>query len=207
MPTHRTTQFARVCQQAILGPWHRTRTVKTVFKPHLVKDLTDVILPGIFENIRYVPIPRIEFSDPMVDAVIENLVIEGDNLAPNVSRVWLRQLLALGTQVRSRARTRTRSCSRFQVCRWILRDVSYYIKKKQGFPSITDKGVMDIFMGGSGFSFKVEMETADKAHVRTTHRHISLRSPRSSPTSRTLQIKLKKSNHKLALQHVQALSS
>lgn len=54
------------------------------FKPHLIKDLTEVILPAFFENIRYVPIPRIEYSDHMIDAVVENLVIEGDNLAPNV---------------------------------------------------------------------------------------------------------------------------
>lgn len=57
---------------------------KPTFKPHLVKDLTDVILPGLFESIRYVPIPRIEYSDPMMDAVVENLVIESDNLMPNV---------------------------------------------------------------------------------------------------------------------------
>lgn len=54
------------------------------FKPHLLKDLSDVILPAFFENIRYVPIPRIEYKDPMIDLVVENLVLEGDNLAPNV---------------------------------------------------------------------------------------------------------------------------
>ena len=57
---------------------------KPKFKKHLLKDLGDVILPAFFENVRYIPIPRIEYSDPMADAVIENLVIEGDNLAPNV---------------------------------------------------------------------------------------------------------------------------
>lgn len=57
---------------------------KPAFKPHLVKDLTEVILPDLFESVRYVPIPRIEYSDPMMDAVVENLVIESDNLMPNV---------------------------------------------------------------------------------------------------------------------------
>lgn len=57
---------------------------KPTFKPHLIKDLTDVILPDLFESIRYVPIPRIEYSDPMFDAIVENLVIESDNLMPNV---------------------------------------------------------------------------------------------------------------------------
>ena len=60
---------------------------KPSFKPHLIKDLTEVIIPAIFENIRYVPIPRIEYSDPAFDAVIENLVIESDNLMPNILEV------------------------------------------------------------------------------------------------------------------------
>ena len=57
------------------------------FKPHLVKDLTEVIIPAIFENIRYVPIPRIEFTDAQYDAVIENLVIESDNLMPDILEI------------------------------------------------------------------------------------------------------------------------
>ncbi len=57
---------------------------KPTFKPHLLKDLSEVILPGIFENVRYVPVPRIEYSDPMMDAIVENLIIESDNLAPNI---------------------------------------------------------------------------------------------------------------------------
>jgi hypothetical protein len=60
---------------------------KPTFKPHLIKDLTEVILPNVFESIRYVPIPRIEVSDPQIDAVIENLVIESDNLMPNILEI------------------------------------------------------------------------------------------------------------------------
>lgn len=39
------------------------------FKKHLVKDITSIILPTIFENVRYIPIPRIEVSDAMMDVV------------------------------------------------------------------------------------------------------------------------------------------
>ena len=60
---------------------------KPTFKPHLVKDLSEVIIPAVFESVRYVPIPRIEYSDPMMDAVVENLVIESDNLMPNILEV------------------------------------------------------------------------------------------------------------------------
>lgn len=57
---------------------------KPTFKPHLLKDLANVVVPGFFESVSYVPIPRIEYSDPMADAIIENLVIESDNLTPNM---------------------------------------------------------------------------------------------------------------------------
>jgi len=70
---------------------------KPTFKPHLVKDLTEVIIPAVLENIRYVPIPRIEVSDPQIDAVIENLVIESDNLMPNILEVANGKALMLKT--------------------------------------------------------------------------------------------------------------
>jgi hypothetical protein len=167
---------------------------QTTFKPHLVKDLTDVILPGLFESVQYVPIPRIEYSDPMVDAIVENLVIESDNLAPNVMEFGSDNYWRWGRKsITNKNKNKVMlSVSGVQMD---LRDVSYYLKKKQGFPSITDKGVMDIFMGGSGFSFKVELETADKAreHAQTHFFKVT----KVETDIQNLSIKLKKSNHKL----------
>ena len=56
---------------------------KPVFKKHLLTDLSTVILPSAFENVRYIPIPRIEYSDKTIDAIVENLIVESDNLMPN----------------------------------------------------------------------------------------------------------------------------
>ncbi|XPS93064.1 hypothetical protein M3J09_002436 [Ascochyta lentis] len=167
---------------------------QTTFKPHLVKDLTDVILPGLFESVQYVPIPRIEYSDPMVDAIVENLVIESDNLAPNVMEFGSDNYWRWGRKsiINKNKNKVMLSVSGVQMD---LRDVSYYLKKKQGFPSITDKGVMDIFMGGSGFSFKVELETADKAreHAQTHFFKVT----KVETDIQNLQVKVKMSNHKL----------
>ncbi|KAF2873840.1 hypothetical protein BDV95DRAFT_489392 [Massariosphaeria phaeospora] len=163
----------------------------SAFKPHLIKDFTEVILPGFFESVQYIPIPRIEYSDPMVDAVVENLVIEGDNLAPNVLEFGADNYWRWGRKsITSKNKNKVMlSVSGVQMD---LRDVSYYVKRKQGFPSITDKGVMDIFMGGSGFSFKVEMETADKSD-KIHYFKIN----KVSTDIKNLQIKVKQSNHKL----------
>lgn len=73
-----------------------------------------------------------------------------------------------------------------------IADVSYYIKKKQGFPSITDTGLMDIFMGGTGFSFKIAMETADKSD-----RQHFFKIDKVTVDVKNLNIKLKKSKYKL----------
>nr|POE76723.1 uncharacterized protein c32a11.02c [Quercus suber] len=161
------------------------------FKPHLVKDLTDVIIPGIFESVRYVPIPRIEYSDPMVDAVIENLVIEGDNLAPNVAEFGSDNYWRWGRKGNA-SKNKNKVMLAVSGIQMDLRDVSYYIKKKEGFPGITDKGVMDIFLGGTGLSFKVAMETADK-----TDRHHFFKINTVSVDIKNMSIKMKQSNHKL----------
>jgi hypothetical protein len=161
------------------------------FKPHLLKDITDVILPGFFENVRYIPIPRIEYSDPMIDAVVENLVIEGDNLAPNVLEFGSDNYWRWGRK-KITSKSKNKMMLSVSGVQMDLRDVSYYVKRKHGFPSVTDKGVMDVFMGGSGFSFKVEMETADpddKIHYFKINK--------VSTDIKNLSIKVKKSNHKL----------
>lgn len=168
---------------------------KPEFKPHLVKDLTDVILPAFFENVRYIPIPRIEFSDHMMDAVVENLVIEGDNLAPNVFEFGSDNYWRWGRkQVKNSNKNKVMLSVSGVQCD--LRDVSYYVKKKEGFPSVTDKGVMDIFLGGTGLSFKVAMETSDKKQNKSDQAHF-FKINHVDVDIQHMNIKLKQSNHKL----------
>lgn len=164
---------------------------KPTFKTHLVSDLSNVILPAIFENIRYVPIPRIEFSDPMLDAVVENLVIESDNLMPNVFEFGSDNYFRWGRKkISSKLDNKTMiSVSGIQMD---LRDISYYVKKKQGFPSVTDTGLMDVFLGGEGFSFKIAASTAQK----TDRQHFA-KVDHVTVSIKHMNIKLKKSNHKL----------
>src|ERR1700753_2067342 len=72
-----------------------------------------------------------------------------------------------------------------------LRDVSFYVHKKQGFPSITDQGLCDIFMGGEGFSFSIAMETADKG---ASHHFFTISNVKVNV--KNFNIKLKQSKHK-----------
>lgn len=163
---------------------------KIVFKKHLLKDVRDIILPGIFENVRYVPIPRIEVSDPMIDVVVENLVIESDNLMPNVVEFGSDNYFRWGRKKISNKRDNKIMIAASGI-QADLRDVSYYIKKKQGFPSITDTGIMDIFLGGEGFSFKIAASTVDKSDKQ----HF-VKLDKVSVNIKNMDIKLRKSKHK-----------
>ncbi|KAI5368285.1 putative bactericidal permeability-increasing protein, alpha/beta domain superfamily [Septoria linicola] len=164
---------------------------KPEFKPHLIKDLTEVIIPGFFENVRYVPIPRIEVSDPQIDAIVENLVLEGDNLAPNMFEFGSDNYWRWGRKG-FQSKNKNKVMLAVSGIQMDLRDVAYYVKKKQGFPSITDKGLLDIFLGGTGLSFKVAMETADKKDRSHFFKINTI-----SVDVKNVNIKVKQSNHKL----------
>lgn len=73
-----------------------------------------------------------------------------------------------------------------------LRDVAYYVKRKQGSPKLTDQGVADIFLGGTGFSFKIKMSTADKSD-----RQNFFKVDKVDVDVKNFNIKLKQSRHKL----------
>lgn len=164
---------------------------KSVFKPHLVKDLTEVILPAALKHINYIPIPRIEYSDPQVDAVIENLILESDNFMPNVCEVASEHFFRWG---RKRVANKHHNMIDVKVSgiQMDLRDVSFYVNRKKGFPSLTDTGVADILLPGNGLSFRMKVATAGK-----TDRQNIFKVDKVDVDFKGLNIKIKKSNHKL----------
>ncbi|KAI0544317.1 hypothetical protein F4679DRAFT_565450 [Xylaria curta] len=164
---------------------------KSQFKPHLIKDLTEVIIPAAFENVAYIPIPRIEYSDPEIDAVIENLVLESDNFMPNVLEVASDNFFRWG---RKKITSKHQNSIDVKVSgvQMDLRDVGFYVKRKKGFPSITDQGVANLFLGGEGFSFRMKLSTADPKD-----RQHFFKVDKVDVDVKNLNVKLVKSNHKL----------
>lgn len=127
----------------------------------------------------------------MIDAVVENLVIESDNLMPNVFEIAGDHYSRYGRMGVGNKKHHSFMISVSGI-QMDLRDVSYYVNKKQGFPSITDLGVADIFLGGSGFSFKMKMSSAHK-----TDRQNFFKVDKVDVDVKNFNIKLKQSKHKL----------
>ncbi|KAI0448845.1 hypothetical protein F5B21DRAFT_88215 [Xylaria acuta] len=164
---------------------------KPQFKPHLIKDLTEVIIPAAFENVAYIPIPRIEYSDPQIDAIVENLVLESDNFMPNVLEISSDNFFRWGRKKIASKRQNSIDVKVSGV-QMDLRDVSFYVKRKKGFPSITDQGVANLFIGGEGFSFRMKLSSADPKD-----RQHFFKVEKVDVDVKHLNVKLAKSNHKL----------
>ncbi|GAO13492.1 uncharacterized protein UV8b_05758 [Ustilaginoidea virens] len=173
---------------------------KSAFKPHLVKDLTEIIIPAALVNMNYIPIPRIEYSDPQVDAIIENLVLESDNFMPNVAEVASEHYFRWG---RKKIASKRHNVIDVKVAgiQMDLRDVSFYVNRKSGFPSLTDKGVADIILPGNGLSFRMKVATAEKSD-----RQNIFKVDKVDVDFKGLKIKIKQSSHKLLFALVKPLA-
>lgn len=184
-------RFGEACQKLFTDLGNDQKSGKPTFKPHLVEDIIQHIVPKALENFGYVPMPRIEFKDPTMDVVIENLVIESDNLTPNLVEFY-----AENTFRYVRRFPINDGRHRFQLkvagIQMDLRNVGYYIKKKQGFPSITDTGLANIFLGGSGLSFTLSMSTPEK-----TDRQNFFKIDKVDVDVKNFSIKLVESHHKV----------
>jgi len=167
---------------------------KVAFKPHLVKDLSDVIIPSMLANTSYVPIPRIEYQDDMLELVVENAVLESDNFMPNVASVYSENFFKWGRKTAGSAQKQT-----FEILvkgvQMDMRDVGYYVRKKKGFPKIQDHGTLDILLPGDGFGVKMRMSTADPKDVA----HRFFRIDKVDVDVQNLNVKFTKSKHKLLL--------
>lgn len=164
---------------------------KVKFKKHLLKDFGNVVLPSILAHVHYMPIPRIEFADPTVDVVVENMVIESDNLMPNVLEFGSDNYFRWGRQKLS-SRHDNKILISASGIQADLTDVSYYIKKKAGFSNISDKGLMDISLGSKGFGFNIAASVAQKED-----REYFFKLDKVSVSISNMSIKLRKSKHKL----------
>ncbi|KAK6610836.1 hypothetical protein H4I96_02434 [Botrytis cinerea] len=148
-------RFAETCQKFFKALGHDS-SGNIQFKTHLLMDLSNVIIPAALERIRYTPIPRIEYRDGQkMEIVIENLVIESDNLMPNLLDIQHESSFRFGRKGFHNSQKGSFFIA-VQGIQMDLKDISYYIKRSGG-PFNHDEGILDIFLGGSGLSFDIKL--------------------------------------------------
>ena len=57
------------------------RTGNFRFRTRVVRDILDVMLPKLVYEIKYIPLPRIEYQDRDYDIILENVVLESGNIS------------------------------------------------------------------------------------------------------------------------------
>lgn len=170
------------------------------YKPRLLNDIRRVILPSIIRNIGYVPIPRAEYSDDKIDLVIENLVLQGANLAPNVVEIENHNAFKFSpydTIPDHQHHVITLGFSQIQAD---LRDVIFQFRRKSGWPKIKDAGLADVLIGGKGISVKVTIETNNRRDSTFSVKNVDT-------TIDTLKFSIRDSHHDLLYKFVKATAT
>ncbi|KAF8173636.1 hypothetical protein BJ912DRAFT_1024850 [Pholiota molesta] len=141
------------------------------FKPELWNDVRKVIFPSLVDQIGYIPIPRIEYTDDSLDLVVENLTLSGRNLLPNIVELEAHNFVRFSPYSAIQDDHRHRVRVGFEQMQADMRDVKFYYRKKTGIARVRDAGVADVVLGGQGVSATIELISArhDPSSVFTIH--------------------------------------
>jgi hypothetical protein len=116
------------------------------------------LLPAFIDEIKYIPIPRIEYSDPQYDITIEDLVISGDTLLPNVfdTKIEVFNSFSLKSAIETKPSHQSLYV-RMSEIQAEIDDVAFTYKKKTGFPKLSDSGIASLHVGGKGITIAVRL--------------------------------------------------
>ncbi|KAI0311876.1 hypothetical protein OF83DRAFT_1068125 [Amylostereum chailletii] len=132
------------------------------FKPDLWLDIRKVILPTLVDQVGYIPIPRIEYTDDALDLVVENLTLQGRNIFPNIVSLETHNFVKFSPYnaiTDEHHHEFTLTLGHIQAD---MRDVAFYFRKKTGIPKLTDSGLADVLLGGQGLTATIHLVSADK---------------------------------------------
>ncbi|KAF8580268.1 hypothetical protein K439DRAFT_1357420 [Ramaria rubella] len=135
------------------------------WKGGLWRDIRKVMLPMIVDKVGYIPIPRAEYTDDNLDLVIENLTLGGRNLFPNVVSVEAHNYAKFSPYAAIHEDARHELVITLGQMQADMRDVMFYFNKKTGMPKLTDSGLADILIGGSGITATIHLRTTTSSNT------------------------------------------
>jgi len=122
------------------------------FKADLWNDIRKVIVPTLIEEVGYIPIPRIEYTDESLDLVVENLTLQGRNLFPNIVQFEAHNFVKFSPYTAITDDHSHRITIVLEQMQADMRDVAFFYHKKTGLPKMKDSGLADVVLGGEGLS-------------------------------------------------------
>ncbi|CAO0796486.1 unnamed protein product [Mucor circinelloides] len=115
-----------------------------VFKPHLLNDMRITLLPALIEQIKYVPLPQIIYSDKQFEIAIENMVLQGDTLMPDILEVKADDYFRFSPKANVDYTNSQSIHVHMTGIQTTMEDVVFYYRRKTGFPKMSDSGVVSV---------------------------------------------------------------
>ncbi|KAI9497518.1 hypothetical protein BDB00DRAFT_784840 [Zychaea mexicana] len=140
----------------------------TAFKPQLLTDMRLTLLPVALEFVKFLPIPRIEYSDKQIDLALENIVLPGDTLLPGNVEMNMDNYVRFSPHTNVTNANQQSLYIKMSDIRTTVKDVIWYFKRKVGFPKLSDRGVATVVVGGrKGLSAtaKIISDSNDPVHT------------------------------------------
>ena len=176
---------------AILTPTNQASNTE------LFTDSTTILLPLVLTAIQYLPIPRLEVSNPDIDLLLENLILEPGRNINNSSFLPFQLLINTANNISiKKARFRTVS-SVSTICTVTLKgisvratDIGYFLRTHKSFLSFTSSGLASFELDERGIDIILKINithnslekilTLQSASVKIHHLNYQLRKSVSS---------------------------
>jgi len=115
----------------------------------MLSKLQSVLLPILAETLQYIPMPRMESTDPDQDFWLDNITLCGFDIIPDYIDFNLESKAKISLKdIQSRG-SHTKLVIRLDPLRTELKDMKFYFKKKT-FPVLEDSGIVTVRIGGEG---------------------------------------------------------
>ncbi|ORY97860.1 hypothetical protein BCR43DRAFT_437417, partial [Syncephalastrum racemosum] len=143
------------------------REGNATFKPYLLNDMRLTLLPAALEMIKFIPVPRIEYSDEGFDVAVENVVLTGTTLLPDVFEMKMENYLKFSPRTNITNANQQSLFVKMDQIQTVVNDVVFYYKRKSGFPRLSDRGVASLIIDGRGISVSARIlsDTNDQRHT------------------------------------------
>ncbi|KAI9221896.1 hypothetical protein BC828DRAFT_397139 [Blastocladiella britannica] len=143
-----------------------------MFKGDLVNDLRVAFIPALLSQMKFVALPRIEHRDADMDLILDNVILTSSNFLPNLFELEMMNRATVSPRLEIEDRfMHVFSLNAYQI-QADIHDVSFYYKRKSGFPRLKDWGVADLAITGEGIHVHLAFELD---RIATTQTLIPLR--------------------------------
>jgi len=128
------------------------------WKPEEMRQFKILMLSLLLEELKYIPLPRIEGSTDKYDYVVQNAHFYGYDLLPDHINInWENRLDLNLKDIKTDVATSTLHVSMTNI-KTHMRNVQFWFRKKAGLIRMEDSGLADVDIAGDGAGLYIDLE-------------------------------------------------